>query len=133
MSKVLKVIPKNYKASDYIIETKDRNGKTWYVTTHKLRYFSKRYKRWIVCQRHFVSDGATGAYDIDSFGWLFHDKLCDTGMFDDSSQCTNWQASSVVSDILRNEGRYIRAQTWRYATFIGGGGKARKNGMFTLK
>tara|TARA_R110000744_G_scaffold380568_1_gene503243 strand:- start:22253 stop:22660 length:408 start_codon:yes stop_codon:yes gene_type:complete len=120
------------KASDYFLEFKDRNGDDAYVVLVELRYYSHRYNRWVVCNVGDVSDGATGAYDIDSFGWLFHDDLCNTGEFESGSKCTNWQASMVVYDILRAEGRYIRAITWKYATFIGGGGKARKNGMFKL-
>lgn len=121
---------RNDKASDYMMETHDRNGKTWYITMTELRWYCKRYNEWVICELHFVSDGATGAYDINSFGWLVHDKLCDTGQFNDGTKCNNWQCSTVISDILKNEGRYIRARTWKYSTFLFGGGKARKNGMF---
>ena len=129
---MLIIVPKNFKASDYIVEYKDRDGKAMYVTTVELRYYSYRYSNWVVCAKYFTSDGATGAYDIDSFGWLFHDELCNTGTFHDNVKCTNWQASQVVSDILRNEKRYFRSITWKYATFLFGGGEARVNGMFKL-
>lgn len=126
------VNPKTDKASDYFLKTKDRNGDTAYVVLTELWYYSIRYNKWVVCDVGDISDGATGAYDIDSFGWLFHDDLCNTGTFHYGTPCTNWQASNVVSDILALEGRYVRAITWKYATFIGGGGEARKNGMFKL-
>lgn len=130
MNNVLIVDPPAYKASDYFIEFKDRKGKSWYVTTRELWYKSERYDKYIVCQQYFVSDGATGAYDIKSFGWLFHDKLCNTGKFNDNTRCNNWQASKVLTDILDEEGRWFRKRTWFWSTWLFGGGKARKNGMY---
>ena len=97
------------------------------------RYFSKRYKKWVALEIDFFSDGATGAIDIFSWAWWVHDKLCNTGKWADGSRLTNWQASWVLADILWSEGRYFRAVYWWFATFLGGGGDARKNGMFFLK
>lgn len=114
------------------METTDRNGKSWYIVMESIGYWSRRYSEWIILKQYFTSDGATGAYDINSFGWLFHDKLCNTGTFYDGTRCTNWQASSVCSDILDDEGRWFRRWSWKYMTFAFGGGKARKNGMFSL-
>ena len=125
--------PKDYDASKYLMTTIDRNGETWYIVMTDLWYFSRRYNDWVVCEQYFISDGATGAYDINSFAWLFHDKLCNTGTFNDMTPVTNWQASQLCSDILKDEDYWIRARTWKYTTFIGGGGEARKNGMFKLK
>ncbi len=124
--------PSKYKASDYFLKSVDRNGKTIYIVLVEIWYYSKRYREWIICERGDISDGATGAYDIDSFGWLFHDDLCRTGKFNSSLKCTNWQASMVVSDILDEEGRWFRKYSWRYATYWFGGGEARKNGMKKL-
>ena len=124
--------PSKIKASKYFVEYVARDGSHRYVTTHEIWYKSKRYGRWIVLEKYFDSDGATGAYDIDSFGWLMHDKLCNTGTFNDGTRITNWQASQILSDILWQEKRYIRSQTWKYATFVFGGDKARDNGMFRL-
>lgn len=104
-------------------------GKLSYVVKDEQRYFSKRYGKSIVCPEGMQSDGATGALDIDSYSWLFHDRLCDTGTFEDGSPCTNWQASQIISDILKSEGYWFRSKTWLWATWIGGGGKARDNGM----
>ena len=75
------------------------------------------------------SDGATGALDINSFSWLVHDKICYEGKFSDGSPCNNWQASQVLSDILKDEGKWFRSKTWFVATWLFGGGNARKNGM----
>ncbi len=94
-------------------------------------YYSKRYnKRVQIRATDKPYDGATGAFDIDSFGWLFHDVLCRDGAFTDGTLCDNWQASQVLSDILKSEGRWVRSKTWLWATWLFGGGKARKNGMF---
>lgn len=97
------------------------------------RYFSKRYGKWVDLEEDFFSDGATGAMDIFSFGWWVHDKLCNTGKWEDGSRLTNWQVSRVLADILWNEKRQFRAIYWLFATFFGGGGEARKNGMFRLR
>jgi len=94
-------------------------------------YFSKRYSKEVCIRKSDKPyDGATGAFDIDSFGWLFHDVLCRDGRFDDGSACTNLQASAVLGDILASEGRWFRRNSWFVATWLFGGGKARDNGMF---
>ena len=94
-------------------------------------YHSKRYNKNITIKPSDMPyDGATGAKDINSFGWLFHDVLCRDGRFDDGSKCTNWQASKVLSDILESEGRWFRGKSWFIATWLFGGGKARRNGIF---
>lgn len=100
-----------------------------YSFTREVRYYSKRYKKWVVCEVNDLSDGATCAKDIDSFGWGVHDDLCRTGKFEDGSKCTNWQASMILSDILKEEGYCFRSRTWLWATWSLGGGKARDNGM----
>ena len=106
------------------------DGKLTYVLREEQKYYSERYDKWVICEKGMLSDGATGALDIDSFAWLFHDKLCDTGVWSDGTPCTNWQASRVCSDILRAEGYWFRARSWFLATWAFGGGKARDNGMF---
>ena len=51
----------------------------------------------------------------------------------DAYRITNWQASMVAMDVLRKDGWYILAPLIAVATFFGGGGEARKNGMIKLK
>ena len=68
--------------------------------------------------------------DIDCFGWIVHDVLCRDGHFNDKSKCNNWQASKIISDILKQQKFTVRARTWLIATWLGGGGKARDNGMY---
>ena len=125
------VNPKLKSVFDYVeIISADNLDVLGYRVLENIAYYSKRYKRWIGVEAKDKSDGATCAPDIDSFCWLFHDELCNDGAFEDGTECNNWQASSVLSDILKQEGRWFRARTWFTATWIGGGGKARENGMF---
>ena len=111
---------------DYI--QKLANGR--YLVKEEIRYFSPRYKKWVVCEVNDDSDGATYARDIKSFCWIIHDDLCRTGKFEDGSKCSNWQASKILSDVLKKEGRGFRSRSWLIATWLLGGGKARDNGMF---
>jgi hypothetical protein len=108
-------------------------GNVKYWNKKRIEYYSERYDKKVTVPYGYPSDGATFAVDIYSDGWWVHDKLCDTGMWDDGTRCTNWQASMVLSDILKAEGRWARRWYWKWFTFLGGGGEARKNGMFTLK
>ena len=101
-----------------------------YFLKYDINYYSKRYDKVVIVPLGYESDGATGAIDIHSEAWWIHDKLCDTGVFEDGTLCTNWQASQVLSDVLRKEGRWIRAQYWFTFTWLFGGGKARDNGMW---
>ena len=101
-----------------------------YTLKHTIEYHSTRYNKDVTVPMGYVSDGATGAIDIYSEAWWVHDKLCDTGLFDDGTKCNNKQASQILSDILRSEGRWIRAQYWYTFTWLFGGGKARENGMW---
>ena len=120
-----------------------------YKVLKNIYYFSKRYGKTIFVEKGFTSDGATGALDIFgdvnviiiktkeprlvSKSFLIHDKLCETGKFEDGTKCTNWQASQILSDILLAEGRKYRGKYWFWFTFLFGGGKARENGMINLK
>lgn len=125
------IIPAHEKVFDYIVPLYAKDGVIiGYIVTESFRYFSKRYNKWISCTKGDTSDGATCAPDLLSFGWIIHDQLCATGKFDDGSICTNWQASSVLGDILKAEGRWFRGRSWFVATWLFGGGKARGNGMF---
>ena len=117
---------------DYIETINTGSGKViGYKVIKDKTYHSKRYAKSVTIKATDKPyDGATGAMDIDSFGWLFHDVLCRDGCFDDGTPCNNWQASMVLSDILEEEGRWFRARSWFIATWLFGGNKARKNGMF---
>ena len=101
-----------------------------YICRKEINYYSSRYNRFVKVPLGFRSDGATGARDISSQAWWVHDVLCVTGRFEDGTPCTNWQASCILSDILRAEGRWFRARSWFFATRILGGGAARANGMW---
>ena len=84
-----------------------------------LRYYSKRYDKFVYIEEGFLSDGASGpANDIASVGWWVHDKLCVTHKWADGTYCSAWQASMVLFDILWDENRYVRAILWSPFTFI---------------
>ncbi len=108
-------------------------GRKRLTLPYEINYYSERYDKWVTVEKGFKSDGATGAVDLWSEGFWVHDQLCDFGYFNDGSPCTNWQASTILGDILKAEGRWFRSRSWKYATFLFGGGKARKNGMVHLK
>lgn len=112
---------------------KDDHPTKPYLATSTYHYYSKRYDKWVIIQKGDRSDGATGAFDINSCSWWVHDNLCINGTWSDGTPLTNWQCSQVISDILWSEGRVFRSVYWKAATFFGGGGEARKNGMFKLK
>lgn len=97
-----------------------------YINPIRKCYLSPRYNKKVIVPEGFESDGATGAIDIYSDSWWIHDKLCNTGTWEDGSPCTNWQASTVLSDILREEGHTLRAIYWWPATWFFGGGKCRE-------
>lgn len=106
------------------------NGK--YRLDKAITYYSKRLKKHITVPAGYISDGATGAMDISSRAWWVHDILCDRGETDDGTKISNWQCSCVLHDILKEEGRYWQAKRWGAATWLFGGGEARKNGMFSV-
>jgi hypothetical protein len=115
----------------YVDEIKADNGKTLgYRVRCNVAYYSARYGKWVGVEKGDRSDGATGAKDLNSFGWLFHDELCNDGTFEDGSMCTNWQASHVLTDIMQAEGFWFRTRSWFLGTWLFGGGAARANGMF---
>ena len=114
---------------DYLDRYINEDGKERYRVFEEIRYYSTRYNKWVVAKVNDDFDGATGALDINSFGWIIHDVLCRDGYFEGGTKCNNWQASSVLSDILKEENRWFRARSWFVATWLFGGGKARKNGM----
>jgi len=110
----------------------DPEGKL-YEALNTVSYYSPRYNRTVTVEKGFRSDGATGARDVQTDGWGFHDVLCDRGTWDDGTRVDNWTASTVLGDVLWRDGRRFRAVYWWWATYLFGGGKARENGMRRLK
>lgn len=115
----------------YIIDS-DPNAAKPYILLNAIKYKSKRYNKEVHLDAGMRSDGATGAFDIISEAWWVHDKLCNTGVFADGTPCTNLQASTILSDILRSEGHWFRSISWFITTLALGGGKARDNGIWKL-
>ena len=110
----------------------DPEGKL-YEALNTVSYYSPRYNRTVTVEKGFRSDGATGARDVQTDGWGFHDVLCDRGTWDDGTRVDNWTASTVLGDVLWRDGHRFRAVYWWWATYLFGGGKARENGMRRLK
>jgi hypothetical protein len=101
-----------------------------YILLEDVLVFSERYQKWIIALTGEEFDGASGAIDVCPLAWIPHDVLCRDGEFADGSLCSNLEASFVISDQLWKYGRKVRAVGWFIATWVGGGGEARKNGMW---
>ncbi len=91
-----------------------------YINDAEFVYYPERYDKYVTVRKGYVSDGATGARDVDSKGWWVHDVVKESKRFDDDSECTNWQASNILSDILKSEGYWFRARSWFLATLLWG-------------
>lgn len=113
------------------IDPKHNDGMK-FVTLKTIRYFSLRYRKYITAVNGYRWDGASGARDLEgSKSHLFHDVLCEFAVWDDGSSVSNWQASRVLSDILKEECYRWRKYTWFAATFLFGGWKIkRENSWF---
>lgn len=101
-----------------------------YEALESYTYTSSRYNRSVFIPKGQVRDGASGAFDVRSASWWVHDQLCADGCWRDQSPVTAWQACNVLSDILWAEGRWARAQYWKWSTLLLGCKKARENGWF---
>ena len=129
------------------------NHKKGYTSIGEYVYYSKRYNRYKTIPDGMWSDGATGFIDLGTDGilskifnwfrkhihklsdkasplWFFvHDAICNDGEWDDGAKIDNWSASTVAGDILYKAGyRFWSVPVW-WATYLRGGGEARKNGM----
>ncbi len=93
-------------------------GGRGYEVTKTVSYHSPRYHRDITAPEGMVYDGATGVPDIMSVGSLYHDVLCLRGAWDDGTPVSNWQASMVLYDIMKKEGRGGRSRFWKWGTVI---------------
>lgn len=101
-----------------------------YEVAETYRYYSPRYNRYITIPAGMYSDGATCARDLqDTDAWLVHDHICRYAVWDDGKPICNWEASTVLADLLWRDGYYLEAFWWWWATYLFGGGAARKNGM----
>ena len=105
-----------------------------YQLIEEVGYLSRRYNQFVWMPKGYKSDGASGARDVDgplvvrdlvtggyvkkSLSYFVHDKLCEDMCWADGTPCSNWQASMVLKDILKEEGRYVRDHWWAFATFV---------------
>ena len=94
------------------------DGDVCYILLAPIKYYSVRYMRWVCIPAGYESDGASGpAQDVCSVSWWVHDYMCETQRWADGVYCSGWQRSTVLRDILLEEGRWFRAHTWWAATF----------------
>lgn len=91
-----------------------------YINDKRIDYFSPRYKKHVIVELSYKSDGATGARDVLTDGWWVHDVLKEFKVFADGSRCSNWKASHILRDILLRDGFYVRANTWFISTLAWG-------------
>ena len=101
-----------------------------YILLSDYVYLSKRYNRTITVYANFKSDGATGAIDVDARAFFVHDQICTSPFWDSYEPVTAWQAARVLSDILKEDGHWVRSYTWLVTTFLFGCERARANGWF---
>lgn len=106
----------------YVSKIKTGSGKTLgYQVTNYRSYYSERYAKNVeITPDDLPYDGATFAKDINSFAWLYHDVLKRDKKFTDGSECSNWKASVILRDILKADGRYVRAECWFIGTLVWG-------------
>lgn len=98
-----------------------------YEVLEEYRYWSEKYKKWLTIPKGMYSDGATCARDLeDTDAWLIHDHICRYARWDDGTPISNWQGSTVLSIELKKDGYWLESFTWKYATYLLGGGAARK-------
>lgn len=94
------------------------NGR--YIVFKEYKWTSRIFKKTVIVEVGFESDGATYAPDIDSYSWLIHDKLKKTRKWYDGTHCSNWKASVAIAEILIEEKRYFTAPVWFFGTLIYG-------------
>ena len=111
---------------------KDADGNKYQALEYYI-YHSSMFNQDVEIFEGDRSDGASGAFDIKSNSWWIHDKICKTGCWKSGQKMCNFVASTVIGNILATEGHYRRSVYWWFATFFGGGGKCRENGMFRVK
>ena len=107
-----------------------------YLLEKDFEYYSERYDGHITVKAGEY-DGASGpAIDIVSDAWLIHDQICNDPFFDkekyrnERRPITAYMAAQILSDVLASEGRWVRAMTWKWSTFLFGCTRTRANGWF---
>jgi len=90
-----------------------------YSNPKEFTYYSKRYNKYVTVPQGFWSDGATFATDLKgSKSYWVHDILLIKKEFDDGTSCNFMQASYILHDILKEEGRWFRCYSWFLATLV---------------
>lgn len=105
-----------------------------YTCTEEFTYYSPRYQKEITVPLNQPSNGANFVKDLVPDAFFVHDRGCETGLWDDGSKMCNLELSFVYYDILRFYGVPWTICADRFVgTLLGGGGKARENGLLRVK
>ncbi|MFA5026409.1 MAG: hypothetical protein WC713_00905 [Candidatus Methylomirabilota bacterium] len=94
-------------------------GGKGYEVLATMRYWSPRYKKWITAPWKMIYDGSTGVPDLLTAGPVYHDVVCHWKSFDDGTPCSNLQASFIIHDVMKDEGRWGRCKGYFVGTLIG--------------
>jgi hypothetical protein len=103
-----------------------------YIADGKRTYYSARYDKTLTVPDGFPSNGANVVSDKCPLGFFVHDYGCVYGLWDDGTKMSNRELSFVYHDILKENGFWGRSKIRLVGTFLGGGGAARKNGMWNI-
>lgn len=117
-----------------------------YIKDGEYLFYSHRYKQYLLIPDGYPSNGADIVEDICGKCFFIHDFICNEGRWLNGDLISNWQASFVYYDLLKEHFSLLQGQGlfpriyngalpyWRWiGTFLFGGGKARKNGMLWVK
>jgi len=118
-------------AADYGKNIKIKFVGDGYETVGAYKAYIKMFNRHIDVPDRMYSDGATSAPDLKhTDSWLIHDAVCRYGKWADGTLISNFVASTILATELWKDGYRKESFYWWWATYLKGGGQARKNGMF---
>ena len=95
-------------------------GKRRYQCIEEATHTSERTGKTKTMPVDYLSNGANVVPDLASDAWWWHDILVEDETWDDGSECSNYQASLELHDILKKEGRWFRCKSWGISTFLFG-------------
>lgn len=116
----------------FVLIPKDResDGATW------ARDLGAEERGWRKLWSTVVSYFMDTPKDKITDAWFCHDEICLNGYVAINGTkvlVSNFSCSLCLSLLLWRDGYKMESFTWFFATFLFGGGKARKNGMFWVR
>lgn len=104
-----------------------------YINSGDYTAFIDRYQKSIFIPEGYPSNGANIVRDLCPTAFFLHDRGCESGKWSNGDLMCNRELSFVYYDILRYFGHNIVAFDRWVGTFFGGGGKAKENGLWSVK